>query len=81
MDRDKIFNELFDKLEQTELFIRTFQNSNEFENLLFNNINKLNLSYKKMKYNINNNNYLDYLVPILDNKMLTIKNMTLYYYN
>ena len=34
-----------------------------------------------MKYNINNNNYLDYLVPILDNKMLTIKNMTLYYYN
>jgi len=78
---DKIFNELFDKLEQTELFIRTFQNSNEFENLLSNNINKLNLSYKKMKYNINNNNYLDYLVPILDNKMLTIKNMTLYYYN
>ena len=78
---DKIFNELFDKLEQTELFIRTFQNSNEFENLLSNNINKLNLSYKKMKYNINNNNYLDYLVSILDNKMLTIKNMTLYYYN
>ena len=74
-----IFNNLFFELEQEKIMINEYLDG--FDDIILANINNINLSYKKSKNILINSKNIDYLIPVLDEKLIIIKNLALDYYN
>ena len=77
---DEVFHKLLNNSENTKRFINSFEQFNEFNNIIEKNINELNLAYKISKETIDNNNYEEEIYTPLEIKLSYLKNFTTNYY-
>lgn len=78
---NKTLEKLLNIFENTKLFFETLKEFSDFDQIIENNLNNLNIAFKESQKRIINNNYDEEINDNLNNKLIYLKEITLDYYN
>lgn len=77
---DNTFSKLLSSSKNTKKFIDNLEKFDNFDKIINENINKLNIAYKKSSNRIKENNYIEEVNNNLTTRLSDLKNITLEYY-
>lgn len=77
---DNTFSKLLSSSKNTKKFIDNLEKFDNFDKIINENINKLNIAYKKSSNRIKENNYIEEVNNNLTTRLSNLKNITLEYY-
>ena len=78
---EETFQKILTNFENTKLFIETLKEFNDYDKIILNNINKLNIAFKESKKLIEDNKYEEEIDNNFTKKLLNLKEKSLDYYN
>ena len=78
---DETFPKLISSLDNTKIFIETLKEFNDYDTIIIQNINNINLAFKESRELIDKNNYEEENKNDFINKLIYLKEMSLDYYH